>query len=175
VFAIGDVTGAFPHTPAANAMGRAAVGSAQHRWRRPSFNPTPIPRVIYTDPEIAVVGTDDHSVRDRGARVAYLPISEVDRAVAADRGDGFIKIVAGPRLLLRNLGGGRILGSTIVAPRAGEMIHELAPAMRTRMFTGRLAQTVHAYPSWSIAVQQAAAQFFGEHGGRRARPIRCGR
>ena len=84
----------------------------------------------------------------RGARVTYLPIAEADRALTADRVDGFVKIVAGPRRLLRNLGGGKVLGATIVSSRAGEMIHELALAIRTRMFTGRLAQTVHAYPSW---------------------------
>ena len=50
------------------------------------------------------------------------------------------------------------------------MIHEPALAMRAGMFTGRLAQTIHAYPTWSLAVQQAAAQFFGEFGGRTARP-----
>jgi hypothetical protein len=44
--------------------------------------------------------------------------------------------------------------------------------MRARMFTGRLAQASHAYPTWSVAVQQAAAQFFFEIGGRRARPAR---
>ena len=49
------------------------------------------------------------------------------------------------------------------------MIHEPALAMRTRMFTGRLAQTVHAYPTWSLAIQQATAQFFGTHGARTAR------
>ena len=64
------------------------------------------------------------------------------------------------------------LSATIVAPRAGEMVHEVVLAMRTRMFTGRLAQTVHAYPTWSTAVRQAAAQFFLEVDGRRARPAR---
>jgi hypothetical protein len=52
------------------------------------------------------------------------------------------------------------------------MIHEPALAMRTAMFTGRLAQTVHAYPTWSIAIQQAAAQFFREFGGRRVRHVK---
>jgi hypothetical protein len=42
--------------------------------------------------------------------------------------------------------------------------------MHTRMFTGRLAQAVHAYPTWSMAIRQAAAQFFMEIDGRRARP-----
>jgi hypothetical protein len=65
-----------------------------------------------------------------------------------------------------------VLGATIVAARAGEMIHEPALAMRTGMFTGRLAQTVHAYPTWSLAIQQTAAQFFGTYGGRTAHPAR---
>lgn len=168
VFAIGDVTGLFPHTHAAYAMGRGAVGAARHRLRRPTFDPSAIPRVIFTDPEIGVVGSDGRNIGSRRARVAYLPLAEVDRAITAGRVDGFVKIVAGPRRLLRNLGGGRILGATIVAPRAGEMIHEPALAMRTRMFTGRLAQTIHAYPTWSIAIQQTTAQFFGEFGGRQA-------
>jgi pyruvate/2-oxoglutarate dehydrogenase complex dihydrolipoamide dehydrogenase (E3) component len=107
-----------------------------------------------------------------GARVAWLPMSEADRAVTAGRAEGFVKIIAGPRRVLRNTGGGRILGATIVAARAGEMIHEPALAMRTGMFTGRLAQATHAYPTWSLAIQQAASQFFGRHGGRTARAAR---
>ena len=105
----------------------------------------------------------------RGARVAYLPMREADRAVTAGRTEGFIKIIAGPRRVLGNTGGGRVLGAAIVAASAGEMIHEPALAMRTGMFTGRLAQTVHAYPTWSLAIQQAAAQFFGTYGSRTAR------
>ncbi len=57
-----------------------------------------------------------------------------------------------------------------MAARAGEMIHEPALAMRTGMFTGRHAQATHAYPTWSLAIQQAAAQFFGRYGGRAPRP-----
>jgi pyruvate/2-oxoglutarate dehydrogenase complex dihydrolipoamide dehydrogenase (E3) component len=97
-------------------------------------------------------------------------MAEVDRAIVAEQTAGFVKLVAGPRPVLRGVGGGRLLGATIVATRAGELIHEPTLAMRTRMFTGRLAQTVHAYPSWSIAVRQAAAQFFFETEGRQARP-----
>jgi len=97
---------------------------------------------------------------------------EADRAVTAGRTEGFVKIIAGPRRVLGNTGGGRVLGATVVAARAGEMIHEPALAMRTGMFTGRLAQTVHAYPTWSLAIQQAAAQFFGQFGGRTARNAR---
>ena len=52
------------------------------------------------------------------------------------------------------------------------MVHEVVLAMSTRMFAGSLAQAVHAYPTWSTAVRQAAAQFFFEVEGRRARPAR---
>ncbi|MDP9386484.1 MAG: hypothetical protein M3Q48_00790 [Actinomycetota bacterium] len=107
---------------------------------------------------------------EHGGRVAYLPMTEVDRAVATGDTVGFLKLIAGPRRLLRNTAGGRLLGATAVASVGGELVHEVALAMRTRMFTGRLAQTVHTYPSWSMAVQKAAAQFFIEIEGRRARP-----
>jgi hypothetical protein len=107
---------------------------------------------------------------DHGGRVAYLPLDAVDRAITAGETRGFVKLVAGPRRVLRHTGGGRILGATVVAPTGGELVHEAALAMRTRMFTGRLAQTTHAYPTWSTAVQQAAAQFFIEIDGRTPPP-----
>jgi hypothetical protein len=54
------------------------------------------------------------------------------------------------------------------------MIHEPALAMATGMFTGRLAATTHAYPTWSYGIQLAAAQFFTPVAGRRARPAKAG-
>lgn len=170
VFAAGDVTGLAELTHAAYAMGRIAAGSTSRRFRRPSWG-TPIPSVVFTDPEIATVGLAEHEVTDPRARVAYLPMSEVDRAVAADATAGFVTLIAGPKRLLGNAGGGRLLGATVVGTRAGELIGEPTLAMTSGMFTGRLAQAVHAYPTWSIAIQQAAAQFVGEFGGRTARPV----
>ncbi|SFT71298.1 Pyruvate/2-oxoglutarate dehydrogenase complex, dihydrolipoamide dehydrogenase (E3) component [Actinopolyspora lacussalsi subsp. righensis] len=174
VSAAGDVTGVFGHTHAAYAMGRVAVLAGTRRTRRPAFEPDSVPRVVFTNPEVATVGRVEHELADTAARAAYLPMSEVDRAVTADAEAGFVKLFAGPRGPLGHLGGGRVLGASIVAPRAGEMIHEPALAMRTGMFAGRLAQTVHAYPSWSMAVQRTAAQFVGTHGGRTARPVAVG-
>jgi len=154
----------------ADEMGRIAAGNALGKGLRGRFRASMVPRVVFTDPEVASVGVIPWHAPP-GSRVAYLPLAEVDRAVTDGRTDGFIAIVAGPRRLLRNAGGGRILGATIVAPRAGEMISEIVLAMRTGAFTGRLAQTSHAYPTWSSGVQKAAAQFFGEIDGRRARPV----
>ena len=154
----------------ADEMGRIAAGNALGRGQRGRFRGWLVPRVVFTDPEVASVGLTP-SLAPPGSRVAYLPLAEVDRAVTDGRTDGFIAIVAGPRRLLLNAGGGRILGATIVAPRAGEMIQEIVLAMRTGAFAGRLAQASHAYPTWSVGVQKAAAQFFGEIDGRRARRV----
>lgn len=173
VWAVGDVNGRLPFTHAADAMGRIAAGNALSKFARVkprTFRSDLIPSVIFTAPEVGRVGMTEAEAVEHGGRVAYLPMAEVDRAIAAGQTDGFVKLIAGPRRGLGNLTGGKVLGATVVAARGGELIHEPALAMRTHMFTGRLAQTVHAYPTWSVAVQQAAAQFFQETGGREARP-----
>lgn len=164
VFAVGDVAGA-RHTHAADEMGRIAVANAgRPAWRRRRFRPHLVPRVVFTDPEVATVGlTEAEAGPD--AWVAEIPMSALDRAVTAGREDGFLRLVAGPlpgtgKITahgLRRVGGGRLLGATIVAERAGEMIAEVALVMRIGALTGRLAQTVHAYPTWSLAVRQAAS------------------
>jgi pyruvate/2-oxoglutarate dehydrogenase complex dihydrolipoamide dehydrogenase (E3) component len=177
VYAAGDVTGLMPFTHAAYAMGRIAARNALRGHRpRERFSTAGIPWAVFTDPEVAQAGLTEEQAAAQvpGARVAYLPVREVDRAVTAGQTDGFIKIIAGPRRLTGRFGGGRVLGATIVASRAGDMIGEIALAMRAGLFTGRLAQTTHAYPTWSLAIQQAAAQFFGEYAGRAARPVRAG-
>ncbi|WP_040726961.1 dihydrolipoyl dehydrogenase family protein [Nocardiopsis chromatogenes] len=172
LYAAGDVTGRTLLTHAAYAMGRVAAANALSRGRgRSRYDDAQVPLAVFTAPEVARVGmTERQAAReDPGARVAYLPMSEVDRAITAGRTEGFVKVVAGRRRWLGGLGGGRILGATVAGERAGELVHEFALAMRTGMFTGRLAQTVHAYPTHAMAVQQAVAQFFGGYGGRTAR------
>ncbi len=174
VYAAGDVTGRLPFTHAAALMGRIAAANALRRRRGQRFDATPIPWVTFTHPEVARVGMVEAEAAARGGRVAELPMASNDRAIVEGETDGFVKLIAGPRGALRNLGGGRVLGATIVAARGGELIHEPALAMHTGMFAGRLAQVTHAYPTWSMAVQQAAAQFFIEIDGRTARPARAG-
>ncbi|MCY9785247.1 FAD-dependent oxidoreductase [Nocardiopsis sp. EMB25] len=173
VYAAGDVTGRYALTHAAHLMGRVAARNALARWDRVRLDDAVVPRVVFTDPEVAQVGvTEREAARTHpDARVAYLPMAEVDRAITDGRGDGFVRIITRPRRLLGHTGGGRVIGATVVGARAGELVHELALAMRTGMFAGRLAQTVHAYPTHAVAVQQAAAQFVGGHGGRVARPV----
>lgn len=175
IYAAGDVTGRLPFTHAADAMGRIAATNAltptglRGALGRSTYDSSATPWVTFTDPEVGRLGiTEDEAGRD--VRVAYLPLSEVDRALTAESPDGFIKILAAPRRVVGRLGGGRVVGATIVAPRAGEMIAAVALAMHTGMFAGRLAQATQAYPTWSSGVQLAAAQLVMEIGGRRARP-----
>ena len=172
VYAAGDVTGLLPFTHAADQMGRVAAANALSPVPLRSFSARAVPWVTFTSPEVGRVGLTEAQAAPLGARVAWLPMTEVDRAIAAGETEGFVKLIAGPRRVTRGAFGGRVLGATVVASRGGELVHEAALAMRTGMFTGRLAQTTHAYPTWSLAVQVAAAQFFTETGGRRARPAR---
>ncbi len=173
IWAVGDVTGRLPFTHAAAHMGRIAAHNALDRWARirpRRFDTTAVPWVTFTDPEVAHVGLTETEAADRGGRVAVVPFDAFDRAIAAGRTDGYFKLIAGPRRLLGNIGGAGWLGATAVGPRGGELVHEVALGIRTGMFAGWLAQTVHAYPTWSIAVQLAAAQLFMDVDGRGHRP-----
>ncbi len=174
VYAAGDCTGRLPFTHAADEMARAAVDNAVTWWRRTRFAEHAVPWVTFTDPEVARIGLSEADAAEqvKGARVVELPMSDVDRARTADRTEGFVKVIVGPKLLTREIGGGKIVGATVVGPRAGEMIAELALAVRTNMLAGRVAQTTHAYPTWSVAVQQCVAQLFDGYGGRHPRPAK---
>jgi pyruvate/2-oxoglutarate dehydrogenase complex dihydrolipoamide dehydrogenase (E3) component len=174
IFAAGDVAESHQFTHVADQTGRIAAGNALSRVPYRRFDRRLVPWVTFCTPEVARVGMTESEAARHGGSVAFLPLNEVDRAVATGQTEGFVKLIAGPRRVTRGRAGGRVLGATIVAPRAGEMLQEIVLAMRIGMFPARLALTVHPYPTWSTAVQQAAAQWFGEFGGRRARPAREG-
>ncbi len=170
IWAVGDVNGLMPFTHAADEQGRLAAWAASGRRMTWTFDATKVPSATFTSPEVAGVGVLEAEA-PAGAMVAYLPMTENDRAIASGATAGFIKLIAAPRRILRNVGGGKIIGATIVGERAGEMIHEPALMMLTNAFTGRLAQLAHAYPSWSVGVQKCAGQFFQEVEGRSARAV----
>jgi pyruvate/2-oxoglutarate dehydrogenase complex dihydrolipoamide dehydrogenase (E3) component len=160
VFAAGDVTGGLQFTHVAShqgvVAGRGAAGKRAKRSERVT------PSITFLDPEIARVGLTEAEARARyrDLRVATYPMQRVDRARIAERPIGLVKLITARRTLLRWVGGGELVGAEIIGPRAGELIQECALAMQTRAFAGRLTQTIHAYPSMSVSVQQAAAQLF---------------
>ncbi len=173
VWSVGDVAGKLQFTHAADEMGRIAVGNAWRGFRQRRFKSERVPWVTFTSPEVGRVGLAEAETVELGGRVAFLPLTEVDRAVAEDERDGFLKVIVGPRYGTGNLAGGRVLGATVMCSRGGELIHELALAVRTGMFPARLALTTHAYPTWSMAVQKVVGQFFLDIEGRAASPARA--
>src|SRR5919201_5349334 len=160
VFAAGDVTGGLQFTHVAAHEGRVAGLNAA--GKRARLDERVVPWITFTDPEVARVGLTEAEARERlrGVQAITFPFEGADRPRIAERPRGFVKLVTARRRLLGRLGGGELVGAQVVGAHAGELIHECALAMQTRAFAGRLAQTIHAYPSWSMAVQQAAAQLF---------------
>jgi pyruvate/2-oxoglutarate dehydrogenase complex dihydrolipoamide dehydrogenase (E3) component len=175
IYAVGDCATSLRFTHVAHEQGRLAVGNMLGRRAR-RFDPAAVPWVVFTDPEVGRVGmTEAQAFQAYGerARVAWLPLADTDRARCAGQTGGFVKLLAAPRRVLGGTGGGRLVGMTAVGPAGGELVAEGALALRTRAFAGRLAQTVHAYPTWSTGIRQAAAQWFpgaADTTARRARP-----
>lgn len=158
IYAAGDVTGGYQFTHVAGHEGRVAGTNAA--GKRARLDERVVPWVTFTDPEVAHVGLTEAEARKRHRRVEahVFPMSHVDRARILERPRGFVKLVTAARPLLGRTGGGVLVGAQIVGPRAGELIQECALAIRTRCFAGRLAQTIHPYPTMSLAVQQAESQ-----------------
>lgn len=171
ISAAGDLTGLAPFTHAADEQARLAVGHAQGAKSSWKYDAAATPGVVFTRPEVARVGVVEADA-PAGSMVAYFPLSHVDRAITDGRTDGFVKLIAAPRRFSRHKFGGTLVGATIVAERAGEMIHGPTMVLRLGMYVGRLAQVTAAYPTWTTAVQQAAGMFFRPVSGQSARPKR---
>ncbi len=174
-WAAGDITGLAQLTHAADHMGRLAAGNILRRVVRSRYRPEAVPRVTFTTPEVAAVGLGEAEAATRWgrrARVAELPLHGHDRALAADAVDGYLKVISGPKGVTGTLAGGRIVGATVVAERAGEILAELSLALQLRTYIGRVALAVHPYPTWSYAVPKVLAQFFTTIEGHTARPAR---
>ncbi len=155
IFAVGDVTLDAPFTHVAENRARSVLSCLilPPLLRRPIDLKQAIPRCTFTDPEVASVGLlEEEAVARYGGhkiKVYILALSSVDRAICEDRADGFVKIVAkGVR--------GQIVGATVVAPHAGEMISELALAMHHKIPLRKLATLIHPYPTYSLAIRQTA-------------------
>ena len=150
VYAAGDVCSRFQFTHAADAMARIVVQNALF-FGRAKVGRLIIPWCTYTDPEVAHVGLSEHEAREKGFAVQTFvqPLRDVDRAVLDGETDGFVKV------LVRK-GTDRIVGVTIVARHAGEMIAEATLAMVAGGRLGTLGRTIHPYPTQSEALHKVA-------------------
>ncbi len=146
VWAAGDLTGHPQFTHTAGVHGSLAAGNAVLGVRR-SVETTAIPRVTYTQPELAAVGIDTGRDRD-GIRILTVSHEHVDRAVTEDQTGGLTRLAVDRK--------GRILGAVVVGPRAGETLGELVVAVRRGLRTRDLAGITHAYPTWNDGPWNAA-------------------
>lgn len=178
VWAAGDCTSPLQFTHVGDEQGRIAAGNAFGSALRPgsrrSWSDRVVPWVTFTEPEVAHVGLTEAQAFEAYGERAVVSIhrdTRGDRARAAGETDGFVKLVAVPGRV-GGLALGKLVGMTVVGPMAGEQIAEGALLMRTGALLGRLAQTVHAYPTWSLSTRIAAAKFFGVYGKDQTRPAR---
>jgi pyruvate/2-oxoglutarate dehydrogenase complex dihydrolipoamide dehydrogenase (E3) component len=149
VFAAGDVASRFKFTHTADALARIVVQNALFLGRK-SASALTVPWCTYTTPEIAHVGLYERDARARGLEVDTftIPLREVDRAVLDGDADGFFRVHV-------KKGSDAILGATLVAERAGDMISELTLAITAGVGLGRIAGVIHPYPTVAEAIRKA--------------------
>lgn len=153
IFAAGDVLGRHSSTHTAILESRVAAHNLLHpRAKQLSPDYTASPRLTFTNPGIASVGLseDDCTKRDLTIRTAIAPLNIIARSNTSDFRDGFVKLIADKH--------GVILGATVAAPHASEIIHQLAFAIKFNHTAADLAVTPHAFLSWSEAVRVAATK-----------------
>ena len=150
IYAAGDVCLPWQFTHAADWSARLAIRNALFAGRA-RVSALVLPRATFTDPELASIGLTIEEAEARRTSVTpfEVPFDTVDRAVTDARTRGFL------RILVRS-GSDRILGATIVGPRAGELISEIAVAMRAGMGLAGLSNVVHPYPGYADAIRRAA-------------------
>ncbi|MGH7916373.1 MAG: mercuric reductase [Candidatus Binataceae bacterium] len=150
IFAAGDVCTAYRFTHMADAMARIVIRNALFMGRRRA-NALTLPWCTYTDPELAHVGLDESAAEAKGIRISTFmqEMAEVDRAVLDGETEGFVKIHL-------RAGTDRIVGATIVASHASEIISELTVAIAHRIGLAKLAEVIHPYPTQAEAVRKAA-------------------
>jgi pyruvate/2-oxoglutarate dehydrogenase complex dihydrolipoamide dehydrogenase (E3) component len=150
IYAAGDICLDYKFTHAADAAARVVIQNALFFGRK-KLSTLTIPWCTYTDPEIAHVGTYEHEAEKQGIGVTTftIPLREVDRAIADGEEEGFVKIHV-------KKGTDQILGATIVARHAGEMLNEITLAMTAKIGLGTLSAVIHPYPTQAEAIRKAA-------------------
>jgi len=154
IYAIGDVARGPQFTHFANHQGKVAI--AHMIFKLPFvYEKDIIPRVTYTQPEIASIGQDftEESPLVKEGKVLILQkyYNAIDRAITDQATEGFFKIFVNKK--------GYILGACLVGNVAGELIGEIALAMKHKITISKLADTIHPYPTYSYGLRNCADQF----------------
>ena len=157
IYACGDVVGPYQFTHMASHQAwYAGVNALIAPFARLNCDYSCVPWATYTDPEVARVGVTAHEAAERGIdhEVTFYPLDDLDRAIADGREEGFVKIVSK---------GDRVLGATIVAPAAGEMIGEFVTAIRSGIGLKEIMGTIHVYPTYLEANKLAVGAWRRRH------------
>ncbi|HEY9661060.1 MAG TPA: mercuric reductase, partial [Allocoleopsis sp.] len=154
IYAAGDICMDWKFTHAADAAARIVIKNtlfSPFGLRRSKLSSLVMPWVTYTDPEIAHVGLYEAEAKQQGiaTNTITIPFSSVDRALADGEEEGFLK-------LLHQQGSDKILGATIVARHAGEMISEITTAIVNNIGLNQLSSVIHPYPTQAEAIKKAA-------------------
>ncbi|TWH75403.1 pyruvate/2-oxoglutarate dehydrogenase complex dihydrolipoamide dehydrogenase (E3) component [Modestobacter roseus] len=159
IWAAGDVTGQPPYTHLAGLHGSTVAANAVLGLRR-TVDLTALPRVTFTQPEVAAVGAPTGSAGEAGLRVVEQDHRHADRAITDRRTDGVTRLAVDSRH--------RVRGATVVGPRAGETLAELTLAVTQGLTTSDLTGATHPYPTYADPVWQAA---IGDYRARLAAPV----
>ncbi len=156
VYAIGDAVGRILLAHVASAEGKIAAANAVAEQGSHSMSYDVVPAGIFTQPEIGTVGLKEWEAAERGLkiRVGRYPFRALGRAHTMDEITGMVKVIADQET-------GRILGVHIVGSHASDMIHEAAIAMRLGAKASDIAGMIHAHPTLSEAMMEAAEDVYG--------------
>ena len=154
IYAAGDICLNWKFTHAADAAARIVIKNtlfSPFGFGRYRLSSLVMPWVTYTSPEIAHVGMYEHEAQQKGIEVntIKIPFNTLDRAIIDGEEEGFVKIH-----YLK--GSDKILGATIVARHAGEMINEITLAIVSKQGLSKLSSVIHPYPTQAEAVKKAA-------------------
>ncbi|NEP08688.1 MAG: mercuric reductase [Symploca sp. SIO2C1] len=154
IYAAGDICMDWKFTHAADAAARIVIKNtlfSPFGLGRYKLSNLVMPWATYTDPEIAHVGMYEYQAQEQGYDVSTIkiPFSSVDRAIADGEEEGFVKIH-------HQTGSDKILGATIVARHAGEMISEVTTAIVNKVGLSGLSSVIHPYPTQAEGIKKAA-------------------
>ncbi len=149
IYAVGDVASRYKFTHMADALARIAIQNSLFFGRKKASDLV-VPWCTYTDPEIAHVGLYAEDAEKAGIEVETLtlPLEDVDRSLLEGSTDGFLRVHV-------RKGKDEIVGATLVADHAGDMIGELALAVTHKLGLGKLASTIHPYPTQAEVIKKA--------------------
>ncbi|APZ96485.1 Mercuric reductase [Fuerstiella marisgermanici] len=156
IYAAGDICSKYKFTHAADFQARIVIQNALFAvgpFGKKKASDLIIPWATYTSPEIAHVGMYEHDAKDAGVEIdTYIQeFADVDRAILEGQDEGFVKVHT-------KKGTDEIVGATIVAENAGDMISEITVAMTSKVGLSKIASAIHPYPTQAEAIRKLGDQ-----------------